>query len=304
MIDILIIGAGAAGLTSAIYALRAGLKVVVLDKFIYGGQMAISDKIENYPGFKEITGYELAVKLYEQAIELGAEVIFDEVNKVDFSNEIKVVHCDQKTYESKAVIIAAGAKRRKLSCPGEEDFIGKGVSYCATCDGAFFKDKDVIVVGGGNTALEDALYLSSICKKVYLVHRRNTFKAERVLVDSAMKRENIEIIYDSTVTKIEGSSKVNSADVKNLINGNIKKFPIDAVFVSIGNQPDTSFVRDIIKTDDRGYIEAAEDCICSVKGVFAAGDCRKKPLYQIVTATADGAVAAFQAINYIQNLED
>lgn len=299
MTDILIIGAGPAGLTSAIYALRAGLSVTILDKFMYGGQVAISDKIENYPGFKEITGYELSVKLYEQVVQLGAEVKFDEVVKVKLDSKIKHVITDQEDCTAKSVIIASGAKRKKLGCPGEKDLTGKGVSYCATCDGAFFKGKDVIVVGGGNTALEDAIYLSAICKKVILIHRKNNFRAEKFLVDSILQRNNIEIKYECIVQEINGQNKVTSATIKNLVEKQTYNIDTSAVFISIGTEPDIGFVKDILPTDQNGYIIASEDCVCPIPGIFIAGDCRTKPLRQIVTATSDGAVAAFQAINYI-----
>ena len=303
MTDILIIGAGPAGLTSAIYSLRAGLSVKVLDKFIYGGQMSISNTIENYPGFKQISGYELSVKLYERAVELGAEIIFDEVKKVDFLGSTKSIFTSDKEYNSKAVIIASGAKRKKLGCPGEKDFLGKGVSYCATCDGGFFKNKTAVVVGGGNTALEDALYLSTICQKVYIIHRKETFKAEKVLVDSVQKNSKIEVIYNCAVEEIQGNLSVELIKASLLIEKKLIDIKADAIFISIGTEPDIDFVKDIIETDKNGYIIASEDCTCSINGIFVAGDCRTKPLRQIVTATSDGAIAAFQAINYIKQMK-
>ena len=302
MIDTIIIGAGPAGLTAAIYCLRSGLSTIVFDKNVYGGQVALSNEIENYPTIKKISGYEFATNLYEQVKELGANVINDEITKINnIQSRIKNVETKSNQYETRTIIIASGAKRRKLNCPGEENLIGKGVSYCATCDGSFFKDKVVCIVGGGNTALEDALYLSNICKTVYIIHRRDTFSGEQFLVNSVLEKNNVKVIYDSAVTKINGAKKVESICIKNIQSNEITELYTNGIFIAIGLEPDTSMFKGIINMNKNNYIEANEDCLTNIKGVFVAGDCRTKPLRQIVTATADGAVSAFQVSKYLNS---
>lgn len=304
MTDIIIIGAGPAGLTSAIYALRSGLSAIVLDKAFYGGQVANTVEVENYPAIDKISGIDLSEKIYNQALELGAEIIFEEVEKVDFNNDIKTVTTsDGNIFESRAVIIANGAKRRKLGCEGEEKFTGAGVSYCANCDGAFFKNKDVVIVGGGNTALEDALFLSNNCNKVYIIHRRDEFRGEKILINSLMSRKNIEIIFNAVVEKIDGEKNVTSIKIKNLVDESVKNLNTSAVFVAVGLEPDNNLFSNIIDIDKQGYIIANESCSTSIKGIYVAGDSRTKLFRQIITAAADGAVAAFQAVNYINLLK-
>ena len=293
MSDLIIIGAGPAGLTSAIYACRAGLSVKVFEELSPGGQAAITPEIENYPGMKKVSGSDFAISLFEQATELGAEVEFERVVRIELLTDGKKVITDSGEYTAKAVIIANGAKRRKLGIPGEEEFSGRGVSYCATCDGAFFKDKDVVMVGGGNTALEDALYLANICKKVYLVHRRDEFRATKNLVDRVVNNDKIEILYSKTLTEIKGEGKVSSVVLQNG-----EELAVDGVFVAIGLEPDNERFLGVVELEN-GYIKAGEDCKTSCDGIFAAGDTRTKSLRQIVTATSDGAIAATKVIELL-----
>lgn len=298
MLDLIIIGAGPAGLTSAIYAMRAGLSVKVFEELSPGGQAAVTPEIENYPGIPKVSGSDFAISLFEQATALGAEVEFERVLKIENSESGKKVITEGGEYFSKAVIIANGAKRRKLEIPGEDEFSGRGVSYCATCDGAFFKDKCVLVIGGGNTALEDALYLANICKKVYLVHRRDEFRAVKHLADRVINNGNIEIMYSAVPVEIKGESKVSSVVLQNKADGSITELNAEGVFVAIGLKPDNERFKNIIELEN-GYIKAGEDCRTSEKGIFAAGDTRTKSLRQIVTATSDGAVAATGVIELL-----
>lgn len=299
MIDLVIVGGGFAGLTAAIYAKRAGLSVIVFEKGIYGGQVSITNEIENYPGEKKVTGVELATNIYNQALDLGAEIKFEDVIDVDFSSDLKIIKTNLSKYESKAVIIANGVTRRKLNCPGEEEFNGKGVSYCATCDGAFFKNETVSIVGGGNTALEDAVFLSNICSKVYLIHRRDEFRGDKILVDTIKDKKNIEILYNTIVEKIVGDKTVESLLLKNISKNESYQLNTNAVFIAIGLKPENEVFKKFISLDDYGYIISDENCSTNVKGVFAAGDTRTKSLRQIITAASDGAAAAFKASEYI-----
>lgn len=304
--DVLIIGAGPAGLTAAVYAQRAGYRSLVLEEFVCGGQMANTPEVENYPAVGKISGAELGMNLYNQALEQGAQVEFDGAASVQLSGAVKtVVTQSGKTYTAKAVIIANGAKRRKLGVPGEEELSGKGVSYCATCDGGFYKGKTTIVVGGGNTAVEDALYLSNICAKVYLVHRRDAFRAGKVLTDALEKRANIEVVLDTIPIKIaaeEGNGKVRSLWIKNIKTDAEQELLADGVFVAVGLVPDNRLFAGEVTLDPAGYISSGEDCKTNLAGVFVAGDTRTKTLRQIVTAAGDGAVAAFEAGNYLAAL--
>ncbi len=299
MHDIIIIGAGIAGLTAAIYGRRAGLTVALLEKNIFGGQMVESAEVENYPGVPVTTGPELAAAACEQAEKLGAQIIYDTCTALEREDDgsWKITGAAAE-YQAKAVIIANGATHRRLGCEGEERFAGRGVSYCATCDGAFFRGRDVAVVGGGNTALEDALFLANMCNKVYLVHRRDQFRADKVLVDAARQRENIEFVMDAQITRITGGQKVGGAEVT-FRKGETRAIDLDAVFIAIGVQPDTEVFASIVSRDASGYIIADENGETGVEGLYVAGDCRAKRLRQIVTAAADGANAAFSASNYI-----
>ena len=293
MYDIIIIGAGPAGLTSAIYAKRAGKNVLVLEGTTYGGQIINAQDIRNYPGADHISGFDLATNLYNQVIDLGVEVILEEVTNIANANEYKEITTNKNIYKSKSIIIATGANSRKLGLENENNLIGKGISYCATCDGAFFKDKDVAVVGGGNTALEDVIYLSNICNKVYLIHRRDEFRGDQVSINKVLQLNNVEVLYNSNVTKINGINYLESIDVND---NNIK---VSGLFIAIGKIPNTSIFKDIVELDENGYILSDELCHTNTDGVFVAGDVRVKTLRQLVTATSDGAVAATEAIKYL-----
>ena len=299
MHDIIIIGAGPAGITAAIYALRAGVSVTIFDRNLYGGQAAITAQIENYPAIKSITGAMFAQKLYQQAIDLNANILFEEVTSVDFSDAFQTITTNKNTYTAKTVIVATGVKRRELNCEGEKKFTGKGVSYCATCDGAFFRNKNVVVVGGGNTALEDALFLSNQCRNVTLIHRRDTFRAEKHLVDAVLSRDNITILYDSNVKCIKGNQAVNAIDVYHTKQNQTTTIETDGVFIAIGYEPDNEMVSHYLNVNTEGYIVSNEYCHTNIEGVFVAGDTRTKPLRQIITACADGAVAGVSAVSYI-----
>lgn len=298
MLDSIIIGAGPAGLTAAIYALRYGLKVIVFDKGFYGGQVANTTEVANYPALPNISGMEFSTNIYQQAIDLGADIRFESIDSVSFNNKIKSVTTNKGTYEAKTVIIANGAKRRLLECEGEKEFTGKGVSYCATCDGAFFKNKDVAIVGGGNTALEDCLFLSNICNKVYLIHRRDKFSGDKLLVNSIKSKSNIQILYNCAVQKINGDKTVSSIEIKNLQDNSVQALDLSGIFIAIGYVPDNSIFKGI-EVDKVGYIISDENCKTNIERIYVAGDSRTKILRQIITAAADGAVAAFQASNYI-----
>ena len=283
----LILGAGPAGLTAAIYALRANKKVLILEANAPGGQIVNANKVENYPGFKEISGYELATNIYNQVLDLGGEVKFEAVVRVEDNKVIT----NSNTYEAKAIILAIGAQNRRLEIDGEDRFLGKGVSYCATCDGNFFKGKTVAVVGGGNTALEDAIYLSDIAAKVYLIHRGDTFRAEASYQEEVKTKSNIECIMNANVTKIIGDEKVSGIelDIGDTLN-------VDGVFIAVGQVPNSSIFKNIIELTEKGYIKTEDGVHTSKEYIYVAGDAREKPLRQLVTATSDGAIAAVTAI--------
>ena len=299
MYDIIIIGAGPAGLTAAIYGRRANKKVLVLEALTYGGQIANTTVIDNYPALPHVSGFDFATNLYNQVIELGAEVKFERVININVDNEKKVI-TDSGEYTGRAIIIATGSDRRKLGLENEDRFTGSGISYCATCDGNFFKDKEVAVNGGGNTALTDALYLADICSKVYLIHRRDEFRGNEVLVDAIRKRDNIELILNSRVTKLNGDNHLTSITVTNN-DGSEKELAVNCLFVAIGQVPVTENFVKLIDVDDNGYAIAGEDMKTRIPGVYVAGDVRKKTLRQLATAINDGAIAATQAIFDINN---
>lgn len=298
MEDLIIIGAGPAGITAAIYALRAGIGVTLIEKSIYGGQAAIIDSIENYPGFKKISGVEFSEAMYNQAKGLGAKFVFDTVVSVDLkSSEKSVTTSSGKVFYSKSVIIANGLKRRTLGCEGEKEFFGRGVSYCATCDGAFFREQNVIIVGGGNTALSDALYLSNVCKTVTMVVRRNQFRGEKSLSDAVKKKENINVKFETVVKKICGDSTVKNVVL--VYNGDEEILDVSGVFVAIGYSPDNKAFEGQVKMTESGYFESGENCQTNIPGVYVAGDCRNKSLRQIATAVSDGAVCGNAAAEYL-----
>lgn len=293
--DILILGGGPAGLTAALYAKRAGVSVLVLEKTIYGGQVINTPTVENYPGIASITGVDLAMALHDQVTGLGVEVRMEEPISCQVDTDPKVVTTSRGSYEAKTVILANGVKRRQLGCPGEERLAGRGVSYCATCDGAFFQGKVTAIVGGGNTALEDALFLANHCTTVHLIHRRDAFRGSAILVQAVEKRENIVLHYDTVVEEIQGENKVESLRLKNVQTGKETALAADGVFVAVGLMPDNEAFAGQVELDKAGYIVAGEDCRTSQPGVYAAGDTRTKAVRQIVTAAADGAVAALGA---------
>ncbi len=298
MYDIIIIGAGPAGLTAAIYARRANKNVLVLEAKNYGGQIINTPSIENYPAAAHISGFDFATNLYNQVTELGAEIKFEKVTNIKINNNIKIVETPDNKYEGKTIIIATGADNRKLGIEKEDEFVGKGISYCATCDGSFFKDKAVAVVGGGNTAIEDAEYLSDIVNKVYLIHRRDEFRADSVSINKLKEKNNVEFILNSKIKKLNGSEMLESIEVEDN-NQNIKTIPITGLFIAVGKIPENENFKEIINMDDKGYIISDELCHTNIDGIFVAGDNREKSLRQLVTATSDGAVAATEAIKYI-----
>ncbi len=302
--DIIVVGAGTAGLTAAIYGTRAGYSVTVFEKAFYGGQIVNAGEIENYPAIDMISGYEFAERLYQQSIRLGAEVIFEGVtglSKTD--NNLFEVQTAKSSYLAKAVIIANGAQRRKIECPGEEMFVGRGVSYCATCDGAFYKGRDVAIVGGGNTALDEALYLANYCSKVHLIHRRDDFRASKTTQDVIRSKENIVLHLNSVVKEIRGETSVSTILVQDSTTNNIEMIPVSGVFVAIGLKPDNAMFENIVQTVGAGYFTTDERCRAQLPGLYVAGDTRSKTLRQLVTASSDGAIAAAEASSYISLLE-
>ncbi|MBR5874315.1 MAG: thioredoxin-disulfide reductase [Oscillospiraceae bacterium] len=299
MYDIAIIGAGPAGLAAAIYGQRAGLKTITFEANVHGGQIINTPEVENYPALGKVSGVEYAMGIYEQAVGFGAEIEYKAVVDVQLEGDVKTLKCnDGSEYQAKTVIIATGVVRRKLEIPGEDRFLGAGVSYCATCDGLFFKDKTATVVGGGNTALEDAVYLAGICEKVYLIHRRDEFRGSRHEVEKVLANPKIEILYDTIPLAIEGEGMVSRLQVKNVKTEEEKTLYTSAVFVAVGLVPQNDIFAGKVDMDS-GYIAAGESCVTNVPGVFVAGDTRTKSLRQLVTATADGAIAATAAANYL-----
>lgn len=296
--EIVIIGGGTAGLTAAIYCQRAGKQALVLESEFYGGQIINTPEIENYPAIENISGFEFAMNLKTQAEKLNAEFSNEKVIKIE-DGVPKKVFTAENTYECDGIIIATGASNRPLGLENEKDFVGKGISYCATCDGMFYKNKTVAVVGGGNTALEDAFYLSNICEKVYLVHRRNEFRGEQTLVNRLKEKENVVFVLDSVVEKLNGENSIESIDVLNKISNEKTTLSTDGVFVAIGQIPNTAEFKNTVATDDFGYIKADENCETNIDGVFVAGDCRTKNVRQLATAAADGAVAATKVCEYL-----
>lgn len=297
--DVAIIGGGPAGVTAGIYCGRAELNAVIIEKFTSGGQLATTSEIENYPGFPEGTdAVTLAMDMAAQAKRFGVKTIYKNITGIEDDGKHLITDKGEQI-AAKTVILAMGAVPRALGVAGEDKFRGRGVSYCATCDGAFFKNKTVVVVGGGDTAAADAIFLSKICKKVYLVHRRDKLRAAKIYETKLKATENVEFLWNSALQEISGGDKVNSVSVKNLVSGEILDYAADGVFVAVGITPSTDWLKEKIDLDEGGFIVAQEDTLTNVPGVFAAGDCRKKPLRQVVTAAADGAVAAMAAEKYL-----
>ncbi|MEG0835108.1 MAG: thioredoxin-disulfide reductase [Christensenellaceae bacterium] len=304
MYDVIIAGGGPAGLTAAIYACRGGLRTLILERAFAGGQMAISHIIDNYPGFEnEVTGAQLAHSMKVQAQKAGAEILTQEIIAFQLDGDVKSITTTKQTFEAKTVILAMGAVSRKLGIAGEEELIGAGVSYCATCDGAFFKGHEVAVIGGGNTAVEDAIYLAKFCSKVYLIHRRNQFRAQNSLVKTAQKLENVEFVLESIPEKIVGENTVEALIVSHVASKKQRTIAVSGIFVAVGQDPKTNLISEKVELDKQGYIVAGEDCATNIEAVYCAGDIRTKHIRQIVTAAADGAQAATNAEQYIQFME-
>ncbi|SFH84687.1 thioredoxin reductase (NADPH) [Pseudobutyrivibrio sp. OR37] len=290
--DVIIIGAGPAGLTAGIYGKRAGLNVLVLNtSSLSGGQILNTYEIDNYPGFPGASGQELADAMKNHCDKLGVEFARGRVSSIVDNGDTKELITKKQTFTCKNVIIATGTSNKRLGCPGEEELSGMGVSYCATCDGAFFKEKTVAVVGGGDVALEDAIYLSRFCKKVYLIHRRDEFRGAKVLQEQVKAADNIEIIYNTVVESINGETVVDSLSIKNKVTEEKTELKVEGIFIAVGTVPNTEFVSGLVDMDDSGYIIADENCATSAKGIYVAGDVRVKSLRQVITATADGANA-------------
>ena len=299
MYDIGIIGGGTAGMTAAIYGQRAGKRTVIIEAMNYGGQLTSSPNVENYPGIASVSGAEFSMNLLDQAMKLGAETELEQVTGIREEDGIKVIETEGKEYPCRTVIIATGVTHRHLGLEKEDKLVGAGVSYCATCDGAFFKGRDVAVIGGGNTALQDAEFLSNYCNKVYLVHRRDEFRGEAGLVEPLKRKENVEFVLSATVKELVGEHVVEGLVLNNKKTGEDFQISVSGVFAAIGQVPENQAFAGLVRLDESGFVEASEDCVTSCEGIFAAGDCRTKEVRQLTTAAADGAVAALAACRYI-----
>jgi thioredoxin reductase (NADPH) len=303
MYDLIIIGSGPAGLSAAIYAQRAMLNTLVIEKSVMsGGQVLNTYEVDNYPGYKGINGFDLGIKFREHADALGAKFVEESVTKLIVDEQVKKVVTNKQTYETKSVIIATGARYRKLDVPGEAEFAGMGVSYCATCDGAFFRNKTTCVIGGGDVAVEDAIFLARMCQKVYLIHRRDEFRAAKSLQEKLFSLENVEIIWDSKVKQINGEGQVKSIEIVHVKSNEEKTIDTDGVFVAVGIIPNSDEFEDVVAMNEQKYIIAEEDCVTNIEGIYAAGDIRTKMLRQIITAASDGASAVTSAQNYLNTL--
>lgn len=297
--DIIIVGAGPAGLTACIYASIARKKILILEKASYGGQITSANKIRNYPGFEEISGYEYASKLYNQAKSYNPDIKFEEVIEIKNYDDHKEVITTKGKYSAKSIIIATGAKNRKLNLNNEDELLGKGISYCATCDGTFYKDKVVAITGGGNNAIDDALYLSNIAKKVFVVYRQKEFRIESINLEKLKNKTNVEFVLNSNIIDIKGKEKLESIVVKNNETNKEESINVEALFIAIGHIPVSDMCNNLVNTDENGYIIASEDCLTNVDGIFVAGDIRIKDIRQLTTACSDGTVAALNACKYL-----
>lgn len=300
MYDMIIVGSGPAGLGAAVYGKRAGLNLLVIEKNpMSGGQVLNTYEVDNYLGLPGIGGFDMGVKFREHAEKMGAEFKEAEVTDIEDMGNYKLVHTSEGDFEAKTLILAMGAQHAKLKVPGEEELAGMGVSYCATCDGAFFKNKTVAVVGGGDVAVEDAIFLARFCEKVYLIHRRDSLRAARVLQDSLRALPNVEILWNTTVSSINGEDMVESLTIKEVTSEEERELSVNGVFIAVGIRPDTAICKDLVACDAGGYVLAGEDTATSAPGIFVAGDARKKPLRQIITAVADGANAVTAAGSFL-----
>ena len=297
--DLIIIGSGPAGMAAAIYASRAKLKFLLFEKAFAGGQVINTYEVDNYPGIKNVSGFELSSMIREHVESFDVETKTEEVTELKLTNPIKEVITSNETYQTKTIIFATGAKWRKLGVKGEKELSGMGVSYCATCDGAFYKDKVVAVVGGGDVAVEDAIYLARICKKVYLIHRRDELRAVKVLQERLLQTENIEVLWDTVVEEIAGTEHVTGMKLLNKKTNEKKEIEIDGAFIAVGTTPNSELLKGQVDMDEHNFIITDEDCETSVSGVYAAGDVRKKSLRQIITGAADGAVSVYTAERYL-----
>ncbi len=298
--DVIIIGAGPAGMTSAIYASRANLSVLMIEKKYPGGQMLSTGEIENYTGYEEISGPELSEKMFEHSKKFGTEFAFGEITDIKVENNLKILTAGEKTFKAKTVIIATGTEARLLGIPGEQEFASRGVSYCAVCDGAFFRNKNVVVIGGGDSAIEEALYLSNLVSKVTIVHRRDELRAQKILQNREFEKANIEFVWDSVPIEIKGERKVNSISIKNVKTEDITEISADGIFIYIGMNPQTSIFENLDILDEYGYIPTDDHLATKIPGIFVAGDVRQKEIRQVVTAASDGAIAAQSAYKYIE----
>lgn len=302
LLDLIIIGGGPAGLSAALYAVRARLKILLIEKMILGGQASTTFLIENYPGFPEgLSGIELSNRMQDQVRRLGLDILWGNALSVKNKKNHREIQVDGKPLTSKAVIIATGTEAAKLGVPGEDEFRGRGVSYCATCDGPFYKDKNVMVVGGGNSAIEEALFLTRYANKISIVHRRDKLRAEKILAERALSNSKIYFFWHSAVEEISGKEKIERVVLKDLQTGKKIKVPMDGIFVYVGNKPNTEMLKESVKLDSKGFIPTDENMKTSATGIYAAGDVRVKSLRQVVTAVADGAIAAESARKYIEN---
>ncbi len=301
--DLVIVGAGPAGLTAGIYAARARLDAVIVERFAPGGQIALSDWVENYPGFDEgISGMELTDRMRKQAEKMGIQFVTAEATGLEEYRDKKVLYAGSEWFEGRTIIIATGASPKQLGVEGEKEFMGKGVSYCATCDGPFYKGLEVAVVGGGDTAVQEAVFLTKFASKVYLIHRRDKLRAAPVLQERLFKNEKIEVIWDTVVERILGTNSVEALGLKNVKRGDKWKLPVAGVFIFIGIRPNSAFVEDVIELDAGGFIITNENLETNIPGVYAAGDVRRKNLRQVVTACADGAIAVYQAQQFLERM--
>jgi thioredoxin reductase (NADPH) len=302
--QVIIIGGGPAGLTAGLYTSRSRLQTLLIEIGLLGGQMTTTEIIENYPGFPQgITGDELSRQMEEQAKRFGLEVISEEAVEVRLEGELKVIQANDTTYRCKTLIICTGNEWRKLGVPGEKEFAGRGVSYCATCDGAFFRDSQIVVVGGGDSALTEALYLTKFVKELTLIHRRDALRGTKIYQERVFANPQIKLLWNSVVQEIKGDSVVQSVLVKNVKTGEVTELKTEGVFLFVGLSPRTQFLKGLVNLDAAGYVITDENCETSVKGIFAAGDCRKKLLRQVATAVGDGATAAFAAEKYLEEKE-
>lgn len=302
--DIGIIGGGTAGMTAAIYGQRAGKQTVLFEGTTIGGQITSSPNVENYPGIASVSGSEFSMNLMDQEVKLGTQTIMEQVTGIREEADYKVIVTTEKEYECKSIILATGVTHRHLGVPGEERLTGAGVSYCATCDGMFFRGREVAVVGGGSTALQDAEFLSNYCSKVYLIHRRDEFRGEDQIVKRLQEKENVEFILNTTVQEIRGEQMVESLRVLNKVTGEESELAVSGIFVAVGQIAQNEKFADVVQLDEGGFIVAGEDCKTSEAGIYAAGDCRTKEVRQLTTAAADGAVAALAACKYIADVAE